>query len=481
MAPPTLRTTGIFWVLAAFAAGLFGGVVWCLSQGSWQSYLDRAHAAGFGIYAAMEYGAAAPKGLLVEPLTGADAAAAERGDFTGLSDVPAPPLLTYVTISGDPFGTVPASVMALAVISRDIRYPVAKLEGGEGLTPPEKLAAISELLARYCSDPLVVARNTAGHWFRLRGGPIWGCDAVPRDLRLVGGVAAGLVLAALLAGVAGTAQKFRAFAEALRSRRRLGGPDAYEPEGPAELRDMVGAVNDYLGQERERLYQRAAMLSGVSHDLGTPATRLKLRVALIADPELRGKLTHDIDRMIGMVESVLVYTRAEMNAERPRPLSLTALVEALVADHQDVGRPVEMRATPPGPVAGGSSLFMSRRGQGARPDERRMRVVARPLALQRAVDNLIENALRYGRRASVSLSAGADFATITVEDEGGPQDLAELERLIAPFQRGANAARTEGFGLGLTIVATVAGQHGGSLQFEQGERGLRARLTIRRG
>ena len=99
--------------------------------------------------------------------------------------------------------------------------------------------------------------------------------------------------------------------------------------------------------------------------------------------------------------------------------------------------------------------------------------------LQRAVSNLVDTALKYGRRAHVGLEAHADSAIITVEDEG-PGDPAEIEALIAPFRRGANAATAEGFGLGLTIVAAVAEQHGGRLTFDRGARGLCARLEIAR-
>lgn len=107
-----------------------------------------------------------------------------------------------------------------------------------------------------------------------------------------------------------------------------------------------------------------------------------------------------------------------------------------------------------------------------------MLAVARPLSLQRAVSNLIDNALKYGRRASVGLSATAEHAIIAIEDEGSGMSAAEISAVIAPFRRGDNTRAIDGFGLGLTIVATVAEQHGGRLYFEDGRRGLRACLEI---
>jgi len=107
-------------------------------------------------------------------------------------------------------------------------------------------------------------------------------------------------------------------------------------------------------------------------------------------------------------------------------------------------------------------------------------VTARPISLERAVCNLIDNALKYGRRASVGLEMDSATATITVEDEGSQNSAADIEALMAPFQRGENTTSIDGHGLGLTIVATIAGLHGGTLTFEDTARGLRARLLIRR-
>lgn len=120
----------------------------------------------------------------------------------------------------------------------------------------------------------------------------------------------------------------------------------------------------------------------------------------------------------GMIESVLTYTRAEMSAETPRRLSLTSLVEAVAADYQDFGKPVELLRPAPQVAAGGRSVFTSAPGRSAMPPDQPMLVVARPVSLQRAVTNLIDNALKYGRRAAIGLSATADHAVITVEDEG---------------------------------------------------------------
>ena len=273
---------------------------------------------------------------------------------------------------------------------------------------------------------------------------------------------------------------FTAFAHQLRNRRRVGGPTRYDAKGPQELRDIVTAVNSYLEVERDQLASRAAVLSGVSHDLGTPATRLRLRAALIPDRELRQKFERDIDSMTDIIESVLTYTNAEMNSEAPRRLSLTSLVEAVVADYQDIGRPVTLAESKDVIVQGGRSIFMSRQGQGIVPFENDIIVFARPVSLQRAITNLIDNGLKYGRRAHISMEASAETAVIVIEDEGTQTSAREIEALMDPFQRGENTATIDGHGLGLTIVATIAKLHGSSLEFEDGSRGVAARLEIQR-
>lgn len=292
---------------------------------------------------------------------------------------------------------------------------------------------------------------------------------------------AAVAVAGLLTVLLNTTAHFTNFAGRLRSRRRLDGPDSYDTDGPQELRDIINAVNNYLEMERAQLAARAAVLSGVSHDLGTPATRLRLRTALIEDAELRGKLEQDIDSMTGMIESVLTYTRAEMNAETPRRISLQSLIEAIVADYEDIGQPVRVRPPRDKILQGAQSVFMSRRGSSVISGDTDIVVRARPISLQRAICNLIDNALKYGRSSTVGLETGATSVTITVEDEGTASTAEDIGKLMAPFTRGENIAAKDGYGLGLTIVNTIASLHGGSLSFEDTSTGIIARLTIARG
>ncbi|MGB0689592.1 MAG: sensor histidine kinase, partial [Candidatus Puniceispirillum sp.] len=242
------------------------------------------------------------------------------------------------------------------------------------------------------------------------------------------------------------------------------------------------AINAHRQAERESLSKRAMFLSGVSHDLGTPAARLRLRTALIEDDELRQKMDADIDRMTGMIQSVLDYTQSEMNIEKPRKMSLFSLVDSVVADFQDAGYPVTLQEQKAKKISTRTIFSDSKPTslRGALLKTNRMIVTAQPLSLQRAIINLIDNALKYGRKAIVSLEASSEIASIHIDDFGTGMSEDEIGSLTAPFKRGENAASIDGFGMGLTVATTIAEQHGGSLYFQNTSDGLRATLTIAR-
>ncbi len=477
---PRLRSLGWIWTGAAFASGLLAAGLWFASARAWEDFLTRAYVAGFAVYEDLRIGQIPPAGITITPLPAQAAALADAGLFEQLPGLSDRSFVTNLSILTDNTAPLAGRELTLAVMSDRLVYPVSDIMSGIDQTPPEKLANLTRLLATYCSEPILIAQFGRSPWQRVDGTGVWGCKAAPTDLRLPAILAAIVALAVILTSVGNVSDSFTRFATALHDRKRRGGPNSYDADGPAELREIVSAVNAHLDDERMQLEKRATVLSGVSHDLGTPATRVRLRAALIADDELREKLEADVDQMTGMIESVLTYTRSELSIEEPQQISLTALVESLVADYQDMDLPVTLRKIAPVKIEGAPSVFMSRRGHGSLPETRRMLVMGRPISLKRALTNLIDNALKYGRRAEVQLETDATTATITVEDKGTDLSVSDIEALMAPFRRGSNTGSSDGFGLGLTIAATVAEQHGGGLSFEAGDQGLRAQIQITR-
>ncbi len=478
--PLPLRRLGQIWVLAAALSGVIFSGVWIGSSRAWDKHLTHSFIAGFSLYEALRQGTPLPQDIRAEPLSHEQSALAEAGRFERLADAPHPAYVTNLSIHSSSIDPLLGDTLILAIVSDRLQYKVGEITPRPRASAAEKLGNVTQILATYCSNPVIYARYGLGPWLQIDGTAVWGCNARPTDWRLLAAVGLFLTLAILLSQVVQVSSLFEAFAKRLRSHRRLGGPESYESDGPSELKQVVDAVNLYLEAEHDSLSKRAVVLSGISHDLGTPATRLRLRARLIEDTALRTKLEGDIDQMTGMIESVLTYTRAELNLEEPRELSLSSLVEALVDDYRDVGHPVELIENAPLVVQGMGSLFQSRKGQATIPQDRRVIVTCRPVGLQRALSNLIDNAIKYGRTARVTLQADSRNATILIEDEGTEFTLDDINRMMAPFQRGHNTTQVEGTGLGLSIVATILSIHGGSLAFEHGDVGLRARVVLPR-
>lgn len=468
-----LRSLALLWVALAMVSASAATVLWLRSAQSWADHLATAQTAGLLTYEALRTGQDTHPDLHVSRLAASDAALAETGKFERITGMPQPAYVTVLSLQNREGG------LRIGAVSDVLQYPVADIPADIVPTASAQLASLTRLFATYCSDPILIARFGNGPWQQVDGNAIWGCDAAPRDLRLLAVLVGLVAVAALVTLIGNTTQSFDAFAQAFRN-RRFGGPDSYETTGPSELRDIVESLNAFLEAERKQLANRAAVLSSVSHDLGTPATRLRLRTALIQDEELRRKLESDIDSMTGIIESALTYTRAEMNAEAPRKLSLNALVETIVSDYQDVGEPVTLVPPRDKVVQGGRSLFMSRQGQSVVTTGRQVIISGRPVALERAITNLIDNALKYGRSASVAIETDARTATIVVEDEGSDTLARDVEALIGPFERGDNTSFIQGHGLGLSIVATIAALHNGALSFENASTGLQARLSVQR-
>lgn len=481
----SLRAWASLWILVAMAAGILAAWLWFSSARAWDDHLARAARTGHDLAAAVLLGAPVPPDTRLASLgRRAEGAAPPGAEEAGLPNSARITTLAFRQYGPDGAGQGGGARLQVQVVSVSTQYPVAELaSAGEAYAG---MAALSRRLAQICSDPVLFLRADNGPWWRVDSAA-WTCAAQPRDLRLAAVALLGLALAALLTHAAELTGRFRDLARTLARRRRPGETADLDLTGPEELHATITAVNGYLADERARLARRAMVLSGVSHDLGTPATRLRLRAALIEDAGLRARFEEDLDRMAAMIEEVLTFTRAEIAAEGTREFCLAALTEAVVDDYRDTGRPVRMTLAAPASMDMATTVFaLGRPRRVALPEPRRLLFTGRPLALERALSNLIDNALKYGRRADVTLRADSRQVVVEVQDAGRELDPDSLRRLTDPFQRGPNVTDADGtpisgFGMGLSIVATIAAQHGGELEFEQHPHGLCARLILPRG
>lgn len=481
----SLRGWAGLWIAMAMGVGMVSAWMWLSSTRAWDDHLAQAAQTGRDIAATVLLAAPRPDNTRLVAVRSMTSGASPPGhEDAGLPASARETALAFRQSGPDGAGQSGGVRLQVQVVSGSLQYPVAQLGTEAGAYAG--MAALSRMMAQLCSDPVMFLRADNGPWWRVES-PLWSCASQPHDLRLWALLLAAVALMALFGHAADVTGGFRDLARKLSARSRPGQTDDLPPSGPEELRATIRAVNGYLAEERATLARRAMVLSGVSHDLGTPATRLRLRAALIEDAALRAKFEADLDRMAEMIEEVLTFTRAEIAAEAERDFSLSALVEAVVDDFQDTGHPVRLIAQAPALMDSTGTVFgTGRKRRVSLPEGRRLLLRGRPLALERALSNLIENAVKYGRRAQVALLASSSQVVIEVQDAGRDLSPEKLRQLTDPFQRGPNLTDTDGapisgFGMGLSIVATIAAQHGGALEFEQRSAGLCARLILPRG
>lgn len=233
-------------------------------------------------------------------------------------------------------------------------------------------------------------------------------------------------------------------------------PD-FRPSGATEVRKAGYAFIAMRERIKRHLDQRATMLAGVSHDLRTPLTRIKLGLALEADtPEIEA-LRNDVLEMERMVGAYLDFARNEAADEEPDAFNLAAMLQEVADDARRTGARVSLDA----------------------PEE--ISVVARRLAVKRAVANLVSNALRHGTEAWLKAESDERKATIIVEDDGPGIDAEHYSAVFDPFTRldEARSLNDSGVGMGLTIVRDVARAHGGDVVLSRSARGgLSARIDL---
>ncbi|POF28147.1 ATP-binding protein [Roseibium marinum] len=247
------------------------------------------------------------------------------------------------------------------------------------------------------------------------------------------------------------------------SAERLGRGENLEPlrpSGPREVQALTTAFNEMQDRITRFVRDRTRMLAAISHDLRTPITSLRLRAEFVDDDENREKMIETLEEMAAMTEATLRFARDEAHADEAQNADIGAIVEALAADQQDLGHDISVD------VAG------------------RIILSCRPMALKRALRNLIENAIRYGKNVSVSAAVKAGEVVIRIQDQGPgiPED--RLKDVFEPFVRleESRSEETGGIGLGLAIARSIVHAHGGTIMLtNQPEGGLEAIIRLPMG
>jgi two-component system osmolarity sensor histidine kinase EnvZ len=230
----------------------------------------------------------------------------------------------------------------------------------------------------------------------------------------------------------------------------------FKVEGSAEVRQAGAALMVMRDRLRRQIAQRTAMLAGVSHDLRTPLTRMKLQIELMGITPETDELSSDIAEMEEMLNAYLAFARGE-ESETTLPTDIGILLDEIATSARRQNPNITLN------VPQGVEIIMRRN------------------AMKRCLTNLVSNALRYGSRAEINAVATDQTVSITIDDDGPGIDPALREDMFRPFTRAEESRNraTGGVGLGLTIARDIARSHGGDVVLEDSPLGgLRARVWV---
>ncbi|MGR5958439.1 sensor histidine kinase [Enterobacter ludwigii] len=301
----------------------------------------------------------------------------------------------------------------------------------------------------------------------LRDGAPLTIDLTPRMPPVASWLPVVLVLQLLLLAACAwiaVLQVIRPFSQFTRAVDALD-PAANTPmteKGPVEVQRAAHAFNAMQARIQSYLRERAQILASISHDLQTPITRMKLRVEMADQPELRDKLLNDLDNMTRLVREGIAYARSSESLEETSlKLELNAWVNSIACDYQDIGKNVQFQA-----------------------NDARLPIVTRPQALRRVMTNLLDNALKFGGYAVIEIDdSSAGHIAIHILDSGPGIPEAELDAVLQPFYRVETSRNrdTGGTGLGLAIAAQLTAQLDGKLRLANlPEGGLKVTVTLPR-
>lgn len=215
-------------------------------------------------------------------------------------------------------------------------------------------------------------------------------------------------------------------------------------EGAHDVRQLIETFNLMQARIVDMLEEKDRMLGAIGHDLRTPLASLRLRAEAVDDEGERQRMVETLNEMGRTIDEILSLSRLGKSSEAPVRVDLSALLDALVQDLQDLGQPVALES-----------------GE-------RLLATVRPVLIRRGLRNLIENAVKYGGTAEVRLFRADGEAIVEIDDRGPGIPEGELDRVLDGFVRleGSRSRKTGGAGLGLTIAKAIIKQHGGTLRLQ---------------
>jgi signal transduction histidine kinase len=229
--------------------------------------------------------------------------------------------------------------------------------------------------------------------------------------------------------------------------------------GPPDVQAVIAAFNALRLRVTAMLDEKDRMLGAIGHDLRTPLAALRVRIESVEDEQDRARMADVITEMNRTLDDILSLARLGRPSEPVTDIDLAALVDAVVEDFRDLGSPVSFE------------------------ESARLRMRLRPSLMRRAIRNLIENAVKFGGSADVSLDVGTTSAAIVVNDNGPGIPEAQMQDVFTPFTRLETSRNrdTGGIGLGLALARAIVHEAGGDIALSnRPEGGLSARIVLPR-
>lgn len=300
-----------------------------------------------------------------------------------------------------------------------------------------------------------------GETIEARQPPSWPGGPLPFPLLFEAAVLFLLLLVLGVWAAVGLTRPLRALSAAAESYTPTSGPVDFPAGGPREIRTLARALGRMQTRIAELLQERSNAFAALGHDLRTPITRLRLRADYMAEEAERQRMVADLDLMDRLVRHTLDHLRAESTEGGRLALDVSSLVQTVADRFEDMGCEIRCRL------------------------EGRVQILGDPVAIEQAVDNLVDNACKYGEAADIRLRRVGEEAVLEIADRGPGIAPADRARMLEPYVRG-NAARTlgdrEGFGLGLSIARRIVERHGGRLELDDAEpHGLLVRVRLPAG
>ena len=295
-----------------------------------------------------------------------------------------------------------------------------------------------------------------GLWLNLRASAPKPPKLALRHILLFMGISMLLVIVVLMIMMRRITQPLKRLTSAA---HRLGIGEQVEPlseEGPKDIRETIRSFNQMNNRLQRFVSDRTRMLAALSHDLRTPITTLRLRVELMPDSQDRDQLLSTLNEMQQMSEATLAFMRQASDAEETRKVELNAMLYSLCEDYLELGQDVQYS------------------------EAEETIISCRPVSMKRALRNLIDNAVKYGDQARVSLKTREDKVNIVVEDKGPGIPEYQMNKVFEPFFRLEESRNrdTGGIGLGMAIARNIIRNHGGDIQLENTAGGLKVTISL---